>query len=495
MFTIYSPSRRGSLFPAVLIAFVMLGGIASPTLSQPEPTHTLVDAGRVQIKAESGLPIDAGALVQEYGPAIAEAWPQFAALFGAEPAAPQIIVFVNAVDPAHMVGMRWVNDFTYVSPDGSVAIIAIDPFLGLTPIEAGNVLRNVVSRGFVQAAAVGQMPMGLLDGIARYVETPVAARQARLGSLVQGLDQSGTLPGWTRIVTSTAPELSTEEQTANSYALVAFLTDRYGVAGLRNLIAGFAGTPEWTANLAGTFGQSEADLATAWNQFLPRWFASGWRDNAVSAFDLGRAEELFARGAYEAAAAEAERSQRLFTDLDDQAGLSRVEALLAQCAIGLQADSIMVDAQAALESNAYTEVLALLTQAEDLYALLPDSHRPVTTIERYGELANDGSAADSQLARALGSADNWLAVTTARHDAVTAGDTYASLGNADGVTTATMVVSEIDARIQRMVFVLSALVVVLCAWLGIWIWQRSPGRLLWRPLGPPSPRWRAGTGG
>ncbi|CAN5826824.1 hypothetical protein BH20CHL3_BH20CHL3_09170 [soil metagenome] len=356
-------------------------------------------------------------------------------------------------------------------------------------------MRNVVSRGFVQAAAGGQMPLGLLDGIARYVETPVAARQARLGSLVQGLDQSGTLPGWTRIVTGTAPDLSTEEQTANSYALVAFLTDRYGVAGLRNLIAGFASTSEWTANLANTFGQSEVDLAAAWNQFLPRWFASGWRDNAVSAFDLRRAEELFARGAYEAAAAEAERSQRLFTDLDDQIGLSRVEALLAQCAIGLQADSIMADAQAAHESNAYIEVLALLTQADALYALLPDPHRPVTTIERYGELANDGAAADSQLERARGSADNWLAVTTARRDAVTAGDTYALLGNADGVTAATLVVSEIDTRIQRMVFVLSALVVVLCAWLGVWTWQRSPGRLMWRPLGPPSPRWRAGTGG
>ena len=496
MLTTHSPARWRRFVPlAVFVAMVLLGGMASPALSQPDPTHTLADAGRVLIKVESDLPIDARDLVQEHGTAITNAWPQYAALFGAEPAAPQIIVFVDTVDPAHIAGMRWANDFTYVSPDGSVTIVAIDPFLGLTPIEAGNVLRNVVSRGFVQAAAGGQMPLGLLDGIARYVETPVAARQARLGSLVQGLDQSGTLPGWTRIVTSTAPDLSTEEQTASSYALVAFLTDRYGVASLRNLIAGFASTTEWTANLASTFGQSEVDLAAAWNQFLPRWFASGWRDNAVSAFDLSRAEELFARGAYEAAAAEAERSQRLFTDLDDQVGLSRVEALLAQCAIGLQADSIMADAQAAHESNAYIEVLALLTQADALYALLPDPHRPVTTIERYGDLANDGAAADSQLERARGSADNWLAVTTARRDAVTAGDTYALLGNADGVTAATLVVSEIDTRIQRMVFVLSALVVVLCAWLGVWTWQRSPGRLMWRPLGPPSPRWRAGTGG
>lgn len=496
MLTIRSPSRRHHLLPvAVLAAMVLLSGIHTPAFSQADASHTTADAGRVRIMVESGLPADAGTMAREYGTAITDAWPQFAALFSAEPANLQFIVFVDTVDPAQMTDMHWVNDFAFVSPDGSTTIIAAEPFLSLTPVEAANVLRNVLSRGFVQNAADGHMPAGLLDGIARYVETPILARQARLGSLVQGLDQSGALPGWGQIVTGTAPELSAEEQTANSYALVAFFTDRYGVAGLRELVTGFATSPEWTTNLASTFGQSEVELAAAWNQFLPRWFASGWRDNAVSAFDLSRAEELFARGAYEASAAEAERSQRLFSDLNDQVGLSRVETLLAQSAIGLQADSVMVESQTALETNAYTDVLTLLAQADELYALLPDAHRPATTIERYSALSNDGAAADLRLERARGSAENWLSVTSARDDAVSAGDTYAQLGNVDGVEASTQIVSEIDGRIQRMVFVLSALVMALCAWLGVWTWQRAPGRLLWRSPGPPAPRWRANSGG
>jgi len=475
------PSRRHySPLVAFLIAATLLCGSLTAVASQAAEMPTTAEVGRVTITVEPGAPVDAATLAETYGGAITEGWPQFAALFGTEPATPQFIAFVNAVDPSATTGLRWITDFAYASPDGSVAVIAVEPFLALTPIEAGNVLRNAVSRGFIQAAAGGGMPLGLLDGIARYVETPVIARQARLGSMVQGLDQAGTLPGWDQIVSGNSPDLSPEVQTANAYALVAFLTDRYGVSGLRNLVTGFADAPDWQANLSATFGQAEADLASAWGQFLPRWFASGWRDNAVSAFDLSRAEILFSRGAYEAAAAEAERSQRLFVDLEDQVGLSQVEALLAQCAVGLQADQLMENAQAALEAHGYAEAQDLISEADGLYALLPEEHRPTSIMERYAERASSGLAADGRLDRARGEADGWLSMTAARNDALGAGDAYASLGNAEGVAEADEVVNGIDSRIQRLVFVLSALVIVLGAWLGAWLWQRAPGRLRWQ---------------
>lgn len=500
MLAIASPSRRHySPLVAFLVAAMLLCGGHLATSAQVAGEPTTADVGRVTITVEPGAPVDAATLAETYGAAITGAWPQFAALFDAEPATPQFIAFVEAVDPAAMTGMRWVTDFAFVSPDGSVAVIAVEPFLALTPVEAGNVLRNIVSRGFIQAAAGGDMPPGILDGVARYVETPVIARQARLGSLVQGLDQAGTLPGWEQIVAGSAPDLSPEVQTANAYALVAFLTDRYGVAGLRNLVAGFAESADWSENLSATFGQDEADLASAWDQFLPRWFASGWRDNAVSAFDLGRAEILLSRGAYEAAAAEAERSQRLFMDLEDQVGLSQVEALLAQCAVGLQADQLMENAQAALETHAYAEAQDLLAEADGLYAVLPEEHRPTSIMARYTERASAGIAAEERLDRARRDADGWLSMTSARNDALAAGDAYASLGNGDGVALANEVVERIDSRIQRLVFVLSALVIVLGAWLGVWLWQRAPGRLHWQPSRLPIQAagrgWRASPGG
>jgi hypothetical protein len=460
------------------LLLVTLAAFAAPVASHAQSIEgsTTAQVARVTITIEPGLGIEASEMTEAYGPVITEAWPQFAALFDAEPYLPQHIAFVHDIDPANLAGMRWVNDFTWVSPDGSVAVIAFDPFVGLTPSESANVLRNVVSRGFVQGAARNAMPVGLLDGIARYMETPILARQARVGSLVQGQYQAGVLPDWEAIAWGTAPDLAAESQTANAYALVAFLIDRYGVGGLRDLVSGFASTPELASNLTASLGQDEASLAPAWDQFLPRWFATGWRDNAVSAFDLSRAQEL-------------ERSQRLFSEIGDEASLSRVEILLALCATGLQADALMLEAQSALEAHDYPGVITLVTEAERLYGLLPEAHRPTSMIAEYTTLASNGLSAAQRLEQARVRSDSWLNVSAARNDAVAAGDTFAALGDESRAGEASAVVNQIDQRIARMRMVISALVLVLAAWLAAWLWLRAPARLQWhRPL----PHARAG---
>jgi hypothetical protein len=465
---------------AILVAGVLSGLVlpAGQTAAQADPPAT-VSIGRVTLAAGPGVNIDLQAIADANGSAVVDAWPQLTALFGTEPRTPLTITFVNQTNPEMLAGMRWVTDSAWVAPDGASAYVLAEPFLALTPIEAGNLLRNLTSRGFIWTASAGRIPPGLLDGIARYVELPLVAQQARLGSLVQGLDQNGTLPPWDLILGGAAPGLSAEERTATGYAVTAFVADRYGVAKLRDLVTGFATVPDWRQNTKAVLGQDEAGLTAAWEQFLPRWFASGWRQNQVSAFDLTRAQSLFDRGAYEAAAAEAERSQRLFTDLGDEAGLGQVETLLAMCAVGLQADSVMTEVQAALENHQYEVALDLLANAEDLYALLPEAHRPGGTIDQYRTIAETGLAAQADLAEAQRLQSDWLQVTTARDHAVAAGDAFAWLADPDGVEAAQEVTSAIDLRIQRMVFVLSALVVMLAAWLVTWLWLHAPGRLQW----------------
>jgi hypothetical protein len=474
-----TPSRRPiPAFVALFLAATLLlcGSFSSAAQS---PSSTEATAGRVRIVVDPGLPVDAATITETYGGAITDAWPQFTALFATEPRAQQQIRFVESLTPESQAGMRWVHNTAWVAPDGLTAVIAMGPFLELTPVEAGNILRNITSRAFIQSAGGNQVPDGLVDGLARYVENPVVATQARLGSLVQGLDQAGTLPAWPAIAASEPATLSAEVRTANAYALVAFLTDRYGVAGLQNFVTGFATNADFETNLSTTFGQSTEDLATAWKTYLPRWFASGWRENAVSAFDLSRAEELFERGAYEAASAEAERSQRLFTDLGDQTGLARVEALLAQCAVGLQADGIMLNAELALTEHDYQAALTLVNQADDLYAVLPESHRPGTTIERYRTLAATGIEANTHLESAQQSADNWLHLASSRRDAVDAGDAFAMLGDTEGHADADAVVEKIDLRLWRMAYIVSALVIALGGWLVAWTWLKKPSRLNW----------------
>lgn len=459
--------------------------------AQETPQVTRADVGRVVFEVEATGAIDAAGLAEIYGAGVTTAWDQFSALFGSEPAHGFQVRFLLTPDPAATASMSWVADAAWAAPDGLSGVIAIEPFLALTPIEADNILRNLLSRSFMRQASGAHLPPVLADGIARYVELPVLAQQARLGSLVQGLDQAGTRPTIPDVLGTAPLPFDAETSTAARYSLVAFLTERYGVASLRALVQGFAADPNWQTVVPAALGQSVEELDTAWEAFLPRWFASGWRENAVSAFDLTRAESLFERGAYEAASAEASRSQQLFSDLGDQPMLSRVEGLLAQSAVGLQADGTMTDVQASLEAYDYTRSTTLLDEAERLYARLPDAHRPAEAIASYQSIATRGQDAVTRLAVAEANAGSWLSVRQTRADALAAGTEFAYLGDANRLAEASELVQDLDRRLQRLVLGLAAVSLLTAAWLAIWVWFRAPANLVWGSRGRLARSWRS----
>ena len=88
-----------------------------------------------------------------------------------------------------------------------------------------------------------------------------------------------------------------------------------------------------------------------------------------------------------------------------------------------------------------------------------------------------------QLEAALASGNDWFKAAAARGDAVAAGDAYATLGDEAKRQTAADLVAEIDTRLWRTIYLLSAIVIGLIGWLVAWSWLRYPARLLW-----PSPR-------
>lgn len=467
---------------AFLTLVVMLTGSLPYTegaSAQETPRATTADVGRVRFDVETNGAIDATGLAELYGAGVTTAWDQFSALFGAEPARPFQMRFLAAPDPAATAAMAWVSDAAWAAPDGLSGVIAIEPFLALSPVEADNILRNMLSRAFMRQASGARLPPAFADGIARYVELPVLAQQARLGSLVQGLDQAGTRPAMTAVVGATPFPFDPETSTAVRYSLVAFITERYGVASLQAVVQGFATDSNWQTVVPSALGQSVEELDAAWEAFLPRWFASGWRENAVSAFDLARAEGLFERGAYEAASAEASRSQQLFSDLGDQPMLSRVEGLLAQSAVGLQADRTMLDVQASLEAHDYSRATTLLAEAEHLYGRLPEAHRPSDAIASYTSMTLRGQDAVARLAVADQHAGSWLSVRQTRADALAAGREFASLGDANRLVTANELVQDIDRRLQRLVLGLAAVALLTGAWLVTWAWFRAPANFVW----------------
>lgn len=482
---------RGWTVPllALVFACVALGGttLRPGVIEAQAPPHSTAQAGRVELSTESGLEPDAQALAETFRPTILEAETRFGALFGVQPDTTLAVTFVEAPDPALTSQMTPVDDLAWIGPDDRRAIVAHAAFVALSPVEAANVLTNLESRLYLEGASGRALPAGLVDGIARYVEAPVTAREARLGSLVQGRYQAGTLPGLGDIIAGRTGDLTPEEATAVRYALVSFIADRYGVASLRDLVTSFSTERDWTVSFGTVLLQSVGQFDQAWVAYLPRWFASGWRTNAVAHFDLGPAQSLFDRGAYEAASASAQKSQQLFSDLDDQPRLAAAESLIAQCAVGQQADSTMREVEIALNDRDYGRADALLDDADQFYTQLPETHRPASLLTAYRDIANRGLEAERRLDEGQAGLGEVFNLKDARANAVSAAQTYAEIGDSDGLIAADATVDRIDARIRRYVLVFGALSVVVATWSGVWIWNRAPGSLRWnsRPVEQP----------
>ena len=124
------PHRRHHFpFVAFLIAATLLCGPPSATFGQTVDALTTAEAGRVTITVAAGVPVEAATIAETYGDAITDAWPQFAALFGAEPATPQFVAFVDA-------GWTWLAAVA-VTGLGAVATIALTGVIAQRGMERG----------------------------------------------------------------------------------------------------------------------------------------------------------------------------------------------------------------------------------------------------------------------------------------------------------------------------------------------------------------------
>jgi hypothetical protein len=73
----------------------------------------------------------------------------------------------------------------------------------------------------------------------------------------------------------------------------------------------------------------------------------------------------------------------------------------------------------------------------------------------------------------------WGDYPEARENAVTAGTTYAALGDEEMTNRATGVLDDLDARQRRLVLMLGALGVITATWLLLWLWARGQSELDW----------------
>jgi hypothetical protein len=482
------PSIHRGLIVAVLLALCLslLPGFATAAppsagmmngWSHAETTH-------FRIYVQAGDPAAAANFTVVNGGAMETAYSELTLLFPIQPPTEKPALYVytdgaafsaaqNAIGRSEIPGISVFADQTT-----SDITLLLSSFNKMSEIEATNQLRHAISHLVTGIASGGNMPWGFDEGIAQYIERPVNEKLARTASLVQSSNQRGALPSWFDMNRPNA-FVDPPVAAAQSYAVISFLIDGFGIVPLRQFLTELRTASVWTDAMRTAYGRDPNDMEKQWAQNLSTWTAGKWRENLVAAFDLEPAKTLLAQANYAAAKAALDPSQALFEQLDAPDQLALVKGMIAQCDIGIQAESLMVQTQQALESNAYDRAANLLSQAKLQFAQLPPEQQPTDMIASYETLSNNGLTAASRLDEATRMSHSWRDYPEARRAAREAGTTYSALGDEAGKNRAQAVLDDLDRRQRRIVLLLGALAVLTIVWLGLWLWARGPSELRW----------------
>ncbi len=340
---------------------------------------------------------------------------------------------------------------------------------GQTEIEAINQVRSVIASALAWRVSDGYLSPLFVAGFARYAQRPLTPVISRYAANLQNANSQGQLLSWADLHRSASGEAaSSEVAQASEYAVTAWLIDHYQLDRYRQFVTSMGTTHDWRAAIEQTYGVPAAELEREWRDDLPRWTNSGWKTNIIAGFDLDPARALLERGNYAASKASLERSQRLFSELGDQENLQVVTALLAQTEVGLQAEALMTQTEAALRQHDYERASDLIAQAEAQYSRMPPDQRPEAVLADYRARSDAGLEAIERLENATRLAGSWTEFPQARSDALAAGRAFAELGDATRLAAAETTLDAIDERVRRLVFLLGGLAFLSLVWLILW---------------------------
>lgn len=481
-----TPARRphplGALLVGIAILLALVPRLATAQATgETKPAADTARVGKVELRVDSTGAVTTESLLATWQDPLRDLQSELDTIVGGGPSEPILIRFAGKLPEGD--GWSPVGTVSAVNADATEAVVRLDGFIDLSDTDKGNTFRNLVARRWLLGVSDGALPAPLVDGFAAYIERPVLARQARQASLAQQAYLNDKLPAWSDLLASpdATADLDPDAAQAARVAVASFLIERYGANMVADLATGFRDSPKAkpASVVSDVTGQPADRLDAAWKDFIAVWFAGGWRSNAFAALDLQPAQDLFNRGAYEAAVDRANQTLQVTTALDDRIGSAEAEMVVAQASVGMQAEALMRDAEQALKNHDYGRALTLIDRAVDQYALLPKDHRPDSLIETWRGMATDGVAAVDRLDRATTEFHDWFSLRSARQDAVGAGTTFANLGDTDRLALAQRLVDELDGRFLRLVLAIGAALALLVGWLAVWSWHRAPGRIRW----------------
>jgi tetratricopeptide (TPR) repeat protein len=267
-----------------------------------------------------------------------------------------------------------------------------------TADEVQNNIRHELTHIVLAELTEDRLNVGFHEGIAQYIEHPSGELERKIPLLQQALDDELLLT-WAemddRDVVYKQPQVSYPQ----SLSMAAFLVERFSFGKLREFLTISARSSGYRSALDRAYGMSPDDLEQEWLAWLPSYLEGGYRRNALTAYDLSRAEDLLARGRYPEAQEELETAIDWLRETGQQEVLDEAEVLLERSVEGQRADGLAEEARSSLAAGDYENAAYWIEQARHAYERIGD-RRQLAVLDAYAARIAQGRRADEVLAGA-----------------------------------------------------------------------------------------------
>ncbi len=302
-------------------------------------------------------------------------------------------------------------------------------------------IRHELTHVVLGELSENRLPIGFHEGIAQYVEQDAEQRAKLVRNLRRGAE-GGQLLSFADLNRQRAFLSKAAMSYPQSYSVVAYLNDAYGLGHVVRLALAMRETEDLDQAAVQVFGRSLGELETEWRGYLPSFLDGTWSRNDLDLWELAEPRRLFAEGRYADARDGFGRAARLFEDLGRPEKLDQARRYLTQSEAGLAALDLDQRGAAALERHEYAVADELLGQAGSAWSVVGDEARGA--VARAGrDEALRGMEAETRLASARTLLESWQ-LGEARTAALQAGATFADLGDEERMNRAEAVLA--DAR-------------------------------------------------
>ncbi len=318
-----------------------------------------------------------------------------------------------------------------------------------------NNVRHELTHLIVSEMSGDELPVGFHEGIAQYVEKPIAREQQSAVTRLRQASQANQVMTWADLNAPGGAYSSPAIAYPQSLSMVGFLVDRYGFGKLVDFVKANASSPGYRTAMETVYGVSADQLEAQWRAYLPEWLAGRFAVNALFAYDLSPARTLLEQGTYTAAKEELDRAVYLLRTTGQADRLAEAQGLLARAEKGIAAGATTAEARKALEARNYVATRELVAQARADYAELGDTRR-AEELRLYESRALDALLALDQLRAAEGLVRGFR-YPEARDAIYEAAQTLGELGDSSGVSASQQLLAEMDSMQQRVGMALAGL--------------------------------------